>query len=97
MADAEDVFEFMIEHKIGLMDSQTVRQISHFFESNKQNPINLRKADKVFRTAIDQIEKELEMESRGDLKKELANLKHYYSRFCERMELVCEEVKCCPA
>jgi hypothetical protein len=52
VADSEDVFEFMIENKIGFDDAQTVRQIAEFYEKRTYKPENLRKTDSVYRSAL---------------------------------------------
>ena len=51
VADEEDVFEFVIENKLGFQDAQIVREIAGFYERTS-TPEKLRKADTVYRSSM---------------------------------------------
>ena len=84
----------MLEHKIGAEESLAMKTIAEFFEKQVKDVKNLRKADKILREGLKLLDKLIQqadliknLKTISKLKKEQANLSHYYSRFAERMEL----------
>ena len=74
-----DIYEYMIEHKIGFNQASSIKEISEYFESNIWD---FRMADKVFRVGLNYLKS-----TRNE--KELDNLKHYYQNFYKRMKRKC--------
>ncbi len=72
MKNTEEVYDFMIEHKIGTSYASTWEQIAHHFEFEE---LNFRYADKVYRLATKQLQD-----------KELLNTRAHYQRFKVRMD-----------
>ena len=60
VCDKQDVFEFMLENKIGINDCQAVKKIAEFFELRSNNLENLRRADNIYRMALKQFDQSIE-------------------------------------